>query len=291
MSSEELQDLLRRVRRGLGLGWVLNLLLVGAGTLAVLGGWSHLLPGHAPQADLVILLTVAGTWMVMTVSGASSLRLVSAATVHLADGRADLAERALLAGATKFNLIAAPCVLAMQNLAALAHGAGRFDQSAAISRFLLQCHRRAARKLQLRNRLLLADSELMQGDLQQAYAQLKVLYASELPPAAQLALLPTACYYEVAVGAWECLAWAAKAREQLARLLPAPQSGMTLACLALGCQHQGRLPQRDWLFKQATLLVDRDALVERLPLLAALPGEAAMRLPWRKDGSVFGESR
>jgi hypothetical protein len=291
MTGRQLQDLLARVRRDLGLARVLGVLLIVAGGFAVLGGWSYVLPGGSDQADLLVLLTVAGVWMMMTLSGAASLRLVNAAAAHLADGRLDLAEGALLAGATKFNIISTPCLLAMQNLAALAHGAGRFDQSAAISRFLLERPGRAAKRLQLRNRLLLADSELMRGDLQQAYVQLEVLYASKLPLTAQLALLPTACYYEVAVGAWEWLALGAKAREQLARLLPAPQSALTLACLALGCHRQGRPGQRDWLFKQATLLVDREALVERLPLLAALPAEAAMILPWRQSGGDLGETR
>lgn len=291
MTSAEVARIMGRVARGLAAARAVKVGLLTAGLLAVAGLWQRLLPTGSDQTDLMVLLVSAGTWMALAIRGTTSLRLVNAAAGYAATRRVDLAEQALTSAATTFGLFRGPRLLAMQNLAALCHSDRRFDQAAQICRFLLQRSGRALKGFDLRNRLLLADSEVMLGNLTQAHAQLLHLYAADLSLTEQLALLPTACYYEASVRHWDCLASAAKAREQLAQLLPPLQAAITLACLALGCQHLQQLPQRDWLWKQATLLLDRDVLVERFALLAALPTEAGVALPWQVGPNDTGECR
>ena len=149
--------------------------------------------------------------------------------------------------------------------------------------------RLSARAFQVRSRLVLADSVVMLGDLGGAYEQLQWLHAADLTEADRFALVPTACYYEVAVGRWDCLTAAAKARAARAALLPAPQAAATLGCLALGFQNLRRPDCRDWLWTQALLLVDRDAVVSRLPLLAPLPAGPAWSFPWQSAPAASGE--
>ena len=291
MTSDELSSMMGAVRRSLWLSSAVKIALLAVAAMAIVDVWRLILPLARERISLLILVGAAGAWMALTLRGANSIRLINAAATYVAGGRPDLAEEALAEAARQFGLVRAPRLLALQNLASLAHGRGRFDQCAQLCRFLVEQSGRSARKLHLHSRLLLADSELMQGNLPGAYGQLTILHHTRLALADQLALLPTACYYEVSAGRWDLLAAATKARAELGRLLPAPQAAATLGCLALGCQNVHQLGQRDWLWKQTTLLLDRDVLIARLPLLAALPADAVMALPWQGEQHAAGECR
>ena len=145
---------------------------------------------------------------------------MNAAGAYMAAGRPDLADRALVTAAESLLIQRKLRLLALHNLAVLAHGAGRYAEAAELGRFLVA--RGGGKGLVDRTRLLLADSELMLGRLGPAYLELRVLLGSSLGLSERLSLLPTACYYEACVGRWDYLTATARSRSELARLLPAP---------------------------------------------------------------------
>ena len=287
MTADQAQKLVDRARQRLRTATLTKGTLLVAAALA-LGGFGRGVFA-APDADFVVLMGVGATWLALAMRASRSLRQIASAGHMAGSGRIDLAASALAAVATEFAAFRGPRLLALQNLAALAHAAGRFGAAARISEWLVRHGRSSAKGFEVRNRLVLADSVLMLGNLSGAYDQLQWLHAADLTEADQFAVLPTACYYEVAVGRWDCLAAAAKARAARAVLLPAPQAAATLGCLALGMQNLQRPDCRDWLWTQALLLIDRDAVVSRFPLLAPLPAGPAWSFPWESECPAPGE--
>jgi len=293
VTNEQALRLASRTVRQLRTARAVKAALAVAAVGAVGHAWHRLLPGVGPEANTVIIMAAVVVWVILSAVGAVGGRLINAAAGYTGAGRIDLAEQALTEAAGRFSLQPAHQMLALQNLAALAHGAGQYAQVTVLSRLLVEQSgrsRRLSRAFERPGRLLLADGELMLGRLQEAYEQLSVLYAGKHTLAERLTLLPVACYYETAVQSWDHLVSQAPQRAQLAHLLPPAQAASTLACLALGCQHTGRLDRRDWLWRQATLLMDRDDLVARLPLLAALSVESAIHLPWLPEAPDSGET-
>ncbi len=291
MSPSQALRLTRRVRRGFAIAATVKTLLVLAAIGAAFGLWGAVFPGAGPRIDTFVLMGAAGAYVGLAVAGGAGIRLIHAAAAYTALGRMDLAERVLVNAAMGFSLYRGQRLLAVQNLAWLAHGAGRFTQAALLSRFVVEHLGRSRRLLGAfdhPNRLLLADSELMLGRLGEAQVQLTAMDGSGLTLTERLAMLATTCYYEVSASKWDRLADEAPARAPMAALMPPAQAATTLACLALGCQHVDRLGRRDWLWQEATLLMDREELVSRMPLLGSLDQEKAARPPWRQD--VIDES-
>jgi len=289
VTAEQAGQLVNRIARQMWIGRAAKTALLVGAVGAVLGVWGLLVPG----ADMAAILAVVVLWVLASAAGATGARLINVAVAYTGAGRVDLAEEAFADAADRFSLHPAQQLLAVQNLAALAHGAGQYAQATLLSRFLVAQsgrNRRLRRAFDRPARLLLADGELMLGRLREAYEQLTILYVGRQTLAERLALLPVACYYEAAVGWWDGLTSHARGRARMARLLPPAQAASTLACLALGCQHTGRLGRRDWLWQHATLLVDRDELVGRFPLLSDLSAESAIRLPWEQHAPDSGET-
>jgi hypothetical protein len=293
VTNEQALRLASRTARQLRKARAVKAAILVAAAGAVLQAWGRLLPGIGPEANTVIIMAAVVVWVILSAVGAVGGRLINAAAGYSGAGRIDLAEQALTEAAGRFSLFPAHQLLALQNLAALAHGAGQYAQVTVLSRLLVEQSGRSRglrRAFERSGRLLLADGELMLGRLHEAYEQLSVLYAGKHTLAERLTLLPVACYYEAAVQSWDHLISQVADRARLAHLLPPAQAASTLACLALGCQQTGQLHRRDWLWQQATLLVDRDELVSRLPILAALSPESAIRLPWQRQASDSGET-
>ncbi len=287
MTGAQAQAFTEQLARQLTLARAVRAGLIALAVGAVLQTFSILLP-LSEGANMVVLLAAGGAWILLSGSGAVATKLLQAASAHVAAERYDLAQRALVAAAMRFNFQPAPRLTAVQHLATLLHEARQYASAAQLSRFLISHAvrvRNLRRSFDRAGRLLLADCEVMQGRLHEAYEQLSILYQSGRTLSEQLALLPVECYYEVSVGAWDGLADEAPRRARLTELMGPMQAASTLACLALGCDRTGRVDQRDWLWRQATLLVDRHVLVDRLPRLEALPASAAMVLPWERTES------
>ncbi len=272
-------QLVQRIRRGLLVGGLLRWGLVAAATLALLGTQGPGLLGVTPNTWLIVVLAALGAWVGLSFGSTASMRMVHMAPSYAASGRPDLAQQALLTAASRFSLHRAVPMLAVANLALLAHEQGRHADAVTLCRFALDRPGRALRGMINGLRIVLADSELMLGRLTAAYEQLEWLHGQSLGLSERLALLLTRCHYEVAVERWDCLVADLTERAELASHLPPVQSAAALGCLALGCQHTGRAAQRDWLWSLATLLADREVLVARLPRLEALPAEG-LDLPW-----------
>ncbi|MFW6146236.1 MAG: hypothetical protein ACOC7R_02770, partial [Planctomycetota bacterium] len=159
--------------------------------------------------NMLLLLVLAVIWIVLSSAGAATVQLLQAASAHIAAERFDLAQRALVTAALRFNFQPAPRLTAVQHLATLLHQARQYAPAAHLSRFLINQAvrvRNLRRSFDRAGRLLLADCELMQGRLHEAYEQLTILYQSPQTLSEQLALLPVECYYEASIGHWDGLA-------------------------------------------------------------------------------------
>lgn len=286
MNPTTLDAMLHRVGRSLRWTRLAKVGLVAAGFAGAFGLIALVWPGADEQADMIVLLAAVGTWSGLSLAAGKSIRLLHAAAVYQAMGRADLAEQSYAKAAEDFSFLPNTRLAALRNLAVLAHNTGRFAQAIQIGTFLLGRTGRYARSLRRRCHLLLADSELMLGNLDGCHEHLSALQGQTLALWEQLALLPITCYYEVACGAWERLAEAAGARQRLARLLAPNEASKTLACMALGCMQLNRQSQCDWLWARATLLADPEELLDRYPLLAELASMPVAQLPWEQ---TFGE--
>lgn len=291
MTDAQLTAILGAARKRFWQGRAVKLalvIIVGVGVLADIGLAELVWPGQSQTIGLWVLMGALGIWMLLSMTSAANVRLIGAAGAYTGAQQFDLAERTLMTAATNFSLYQSISLLAIYNLAVLAHGQGRFAQAAWLCGFLQEFPSRSADPMGRRSLMILAESELMLGQLPLAYQHLSALRGRPLSQPEQLALLPTTCYYEVCVNRWDYLVQTARARVELARLLPAPQSAVSLACLAMGFQQMGYLPQRDWLWQQATLLLDRQTLIDRFPQLAALPGDRVMKLPWPSESDAGG---
>lgn len=279
LTAKGLDLLLRRAGLWLRVGTTLRYGLFATAAMAFVLG---LVAGDATAAVAnLVLLGALVAWMVLSLMGVRSTRLFMQAGQYLHTGQAALAEQALVLAATGFSLQSQTRLLAMHNLASMAHSQGRHKQAARLCHAVLGGVNYKANSLGQRSRILLAESSLACGDLDGAYAQLHDLATLELPLTDQLAVLPARCAYDVLTGSWQSLAGTAEARERLCELLPAEPAAMSLASLALGCHHLGLRAQRDWLWRKATLLANPGRMIQRLGPLQPLAAIPPADMPWR----------
>ena len=80
--------------------------LVRGGLIALAA--AAVLTAFGPDASMVVLLATGGVWVALSGSGAVTVRLLQAASAHISAERYDLAQRALVAAALRFNVQLAP---------------------------------------------------------------------------------------------------------------------------------------------------------------------------------------
>ena len=127
--------------------------------------------------------------------------------------------------------------------------------------------------------LILADALLEMNDLRGAHESLLRLYDQRLSLGEALNLLGVQLDYLGRIAAWDAMLAQLATRVQLTELMPTPAAAQAQALLALAARKRGRADWESYLRRRAELLVDREKLIDRRPVLRELwdapPGTGA----------------
>ena len=165
-----------RLRRDLTLSTALNIALAVAVVTCILLplGWGGLTP--------TLILTILGTiWLVLSYQSLKGSRLAMNSPGLIAQGRLDDAEQQIEQSLKSFSLFRAGKLLSLHHLALLRHAQKRWDESAQLSRELLNQRLKSLRHVERKSRLMLADV----SELTKSRPMLWEVWAAPQPPSAQ----------------------------------------------------------------------------------------------------------
>ena len=103
-------------------------------------------------------------------------------------------------------------------------------------------------------RLRLAEAQLESGNLPGAYQALAHLQQTRLGLAQSLQRLAIQTRYELAIGAYDHALHRARAKVEMAELMPAKHCAAMHAMLATAARHAGQTKQSEWLWERTRLL-------------------------------------
>lgn len=228
--------------------------LIAAVVVALLS--TLLLPGVALVSGLIAPLIVLGLWLWVSISTARVARSLTSF------GELMSAEPAKAQEAIDEMLRVRPVMrwarlLSYHRLAGLRHLQRRFGETAAICLCLLN-HPLKGPAAATRPHLLLmlAEAQLEVGNLPGAYHALAHLQQTRLGLAQSLQRLAIQTRYELAVGAYDSAMHRARAKVELAELMPAKHCAAMHAMLATAAGHAGQAKQSAWLWERTRLLAE-----------------------------------
>jgi hypothetical protein len=219
-----------------------------------------LLPGLAIVSGLIAPAIVLGLWLWLSVSTARVAR--SLATF----GELMAAEPGKAEDALNEMLSVKPVMrwarhLSYHRLAGMRHLQRRFTETAAICLCLLnQPLKGPAAATRPHLLLMLAEAQLEVGNLPGAYHALAHLQQTRLGLAQSLQRLAIQTRYELAVGAYDQALHRARAKVELAELMPAKHCAAMHAMLATAAQRAGETRQSAWLWERTRLLAGPDLM-------------------------------
>jgi hypothetical protein len=151
--------------------------------------------------------------------------------------------------------------LSYHRLAGMRHLQRRFTETAAICLCLLnQPLKGPAAATRPHLLLMLAEAQLEVGNLPGAYHALAHLQQTRLGLAQSLQRLAIQTRYELAVGAYDQALHRARAKVELAELMPAKHCAAMHAMLATAAQRAGETRQSAWLWERTRLLAGPDLM-------------------------------
>lgn len=227
-------------------------LLIAGVVLAVVV--TMLLPGVAVVSGLIAPAAVLGLWLWMSISTARVARSLTTFGELMAaePGKAEDALEQMLRVKPVMRWAR---LLSYHRLAGLRHLQRRFAETAAICLCLLsQPLRGPAAATRPHLLLMLAEAQLEIGNLPGAYQALAHLQQTRLGLAQSLQRLAIQTRYELAIGAYDHALHRARAKVELAELMPAKHCATMHAMLATAAQRTGQARQSDWLWERARLL-------------------------------------
>lgn len=266
MTSTDVLLVLRGVERHLWWGMLARAVVIG------LFGGGVLAAVLTPDAELrsawlwSSTMTAALLWGVLAAASVRQVRAANTASMMIAAGETDQAERQLMEAVRSFSLYGAAKLLAVHNLAVVSHGRGQFDVAAELCAGVLRFARRARRAAYTVTRLLLADCRLNLNDLPAADRALDGLdlFDSRLSLSERLMLLPIRLRLDLVSGRHTEAADRLWHKVKLAETLEAPRAALVHAMLAIACRGVGRTTEADYLDRRADLYHDRTEVAAQL---------------------------
>lgn len=227
-------------------------LLIAGVVLAVL--LTLLLPGLALVSGIIAPAVVLGLWLWLSVSTARVARSLATFGPLMATEPSQ-AEDALREMLKVRPVMRWARLLSYHRLAGLRHLQRRFAETAAICLCLLnQPLKGPAAATRPHLLLMLAEAQLEIGNLPGAYHALAHLQQVKLGLAESLQRLAIQTRYELAIGANDSALHRARAKVELAELMPAEHCATMHAMLATAAQRTGKTRQSDWLWERTRLL-------------------------------------
>jgi hypothetical protein len=221
------------------------------------------LPGSPLIAGVLAPSIVLGLWLWMSLSTAKVARSLSTFSELMAS-EPGKAEEALDEMLKVRPVMRWARLLSYHRLAGLRHVEKRFADTASICLCLLaQPLKGPAAATRPHLLLMLAEAQLEIGNLPGAYHALAHLQQTRLGLAQSLQRLALQTRYELAIGAYDHALHRARAKVQLAELMPAKHGATLHAMLATAAERTGQTKQADWLWQRTRLLAE-PALFEAL---------------------------
>jgi len=236
-------------------------LLIGGVVLAIL--LTLLLPGMEVISGLLAPAVVLGLWLWMSVSTARVARSLAGFSELMAN-QPKQAEDALGDMLKAKPVMRWARLLSYHRLAGLRHLQRRFAETSAICLCLLsQPLKGPAAATRPHLLLMLAEAQLEVGNLAGAYHALAHLQQTKLGLTQSLQRLAIQTRYEVTIGANDAVMHRARAKVELAELMPAKHCAAMHAMLATAAERAGQTRQSDWLWERTRLLAEPE-LIEQL---------------------------
>lgn len=222
-----------------------------------------LLPASVLVSGLLAPAVVLGLWLWVSLSTAKVARSLSTfSTLMSTDSAA--AQDALDEMLRARPVMRWARILSYHRLAGLRHLQRRFGETAAICLCLLsQPLKGPAAATRPHLLLMLAEAQLEVGNIPGAYQALAHLQQTKLGLAQSLQRLAIQTRYELIIGAYDSVLHRARAKVELAELMPAKHGATMHAMLATAAQHAGQARQSDWLWERTRLLAGPE-LIEQL---------------------------
>lgn len=232
-----------------------GLLIAGVvGALAV----TLFLPAFAVVSGLIAPAVLLGLWLWLSISTARVARSLTSFGALMAS-EPDKAEQALADMLQVKPVMRWARLLSYHRLAGLRHMQRRFAETAAICLCLLnQPLKGPAAATRPHLLLMLAEAQLQVGNLPGAYHALAHLQQTRLGLVQSLQRLVIQTRYELAIGADASALHRARAKIELAELMPTPHCAAMHAMLATAAQRSGQPRQAQWLWQRARLLAGPD---------------------------------
>ena len=212
------------------------------------------LPGMAIVSGLIAPAIALGLWLWLSVSTARVAR--SLATFgDLMASEPNQAEDALVELLKVRPVMRWARILSYHRLAGLRHLQRRFTETASICLCLLnQPLKGPAAAARPHLLLMLAEAQLEVGNLPGAYHALAHLQQTKLGLAQSLQRLAIQTRYELSAGAYDSAMHRARAKVELAELMPAKHCAAMHAMLATAAQRSGQTQHSNWLWQRTRLL-------------------------------------
>jgi len=237
---------------------MLRSLLIAGIVMALLV--SLLLPGVSWLSSLVAPAVLLGLWLWLSVSTARVARSLTTFGEVMASDPAQ-AETAIEEMLRIRPVMRWARLLSYHRLAGLRHLQRRFGETAEICLCLLnQPLKGPALATRPHLLLMLAEAQLELGNLPGAYHALAHLQQTRLGLAQSLQRLAIQTRYELAVGAYDAAMHRARAKVELAELMPAAHCAVVHAMLATAATHTGEQRKADWLWQRTRALASPELL-------------------------------
>lgn len=229
-------------------------LMIAGGVLAI--ALTLVLPSVTLVSGVLAPAIVLSLWFWMSVSTARVARSLTSFGELMASDPAQAEQQ--LDGMLKVKPVMRWARhLSYHRLAGLRHLQRRFTETAAICLCLLgQPLKGPASATRPHLLLMLAEAQLEIGNLPGAYQALAHLQQTKLGLAQSLQRLAIQTRYELTIGAYDAALHRARAKVELAELMPAKHCTAMHAMLATAAQRAGQTRQSEWLWRRTQLLAE-----------------------------------
>jgi hypothetical protein len=230
----------------------------------------HFLPLRGAVNPSLLLMVLAGIWLVLWYGTVKSSRLAAESSSLIASGMLEQAEAQIEQSLRFFSMSRSVKSLGLLNLALVRLAQKRWPDTVLLCRELLTARRGTSEHVSKSGRLMLADSLLEMGDLRAAHEALTGLYRHRLTLSESLHLMRVQSDYLLAIGAWGELLRDLPNKVALAETIPPHQGARLQAILGLAAKRAGREQWANWLRRRVELLVDVKELIAARPVLGQL---------------------
>jgi hypothetical protein len=252
---------INRFRRDLTIAALLRFVLLAAALGCIVAE-----PVFGLHQDwMLMLMIVAGIWMVLTYRSVQGTRIAADSPSLIAAGDFDQAESHIDSALRSFSIFRTAKILSLHHLAVLRHAQRRWRESALLSQAVLSQKLTNLPAMARASLLMLADSMLQIGDLQAAYSAMNRLYGYRLSLGEALTLQLLQLDYGWRICAWEAMLQGVGSKVQMCELMPPINAARSQTMLALAAYKTNRNELGRWLRRRAMLLADTKEICEGRP--------------------------